>query len=633
MVWISRRKIKKEIAIWRQAALPGISVLLIVIIARLTGFLETFELIMMDTFLSFRPPEATDEKVVIVGIDEKDIHSVGTYPIPDKEITLLIEKIQNYQAIAIGLDIVRDLPVKPGHEELVKVFRQYKNLIGIEKVLPPNEILPPPQLSPEQIGFSDIVPDKDGKSRRYLLWTSSPKTPENPNEDKYSLALRLAEAYLAAQGIKIETGKKDPNTIRFQEIELPRFLSNSGGYVGANDSGLKILTNFRCGSQPFRVLSLNDIKTGNFNPSWLQGKIVLIGITASSVPDFVNTSALAASKIPGTLSGVEFHAHASSQIINAVLDERPLLKVWSDEWEYLWIIAWGFVPIVIGRVTQSVWKNLLAVVIASIYLIGIGYLLILWGWWIPIAPILLILGINGLGLSAFAFYQHDQAQKSKINERQNTIEHAFTVIHNGPLQTLANVLRHMHAQDLPNEQLILQLEKLNSEIRAIGEYLKIEALTQDESLRLGSGLKVDLKRPIHELFYEVYTSTVERSDLEYLKTIKVKTRTFEPIDNKRLSLENKRELCLFLEEALCNVGKHAKGVKRIEAIGKQEQGLYTLSVRDNGPGLISHFESKGTRQLKNIAKRLGGNFKRESLSPKGTVCEITWRLVNNRSSA
>jgi len=88
-----------------------------------------------------------------------------------------------------------------------------------------------------------------------------------------------------------------------------------------------------------------------------------------------------------------------------------------------------------------------------------------------------------------------------------------------------------------------------------------------------------------------------------------------------------------LEEALCNVGKHAKGVKRIEAIGKQEQGLYTLSVRDNGPGLISDFESKGTRQLKNIAKRLGGNFKRESLSPKGTVCEITWRLVNNRSSA
>lgn len=620
-----QQKFKKELKIWQQAALPGIFVLIVVVIARLCGWLQVFEWMALDLLLRLRPAEATDDKVVIVGITEKDIRSVGSYPIPDSEIAKLIRTLQKYKPIVIGLDIVRNIPVDPGHAELIDVFQQSNNLIGIEKALPPDEILPPPQLPPAQVGFSDIIPDKDGKYRRYLLFTVSPK---NHNENKYSLSLRLAIGYLSTQGIKIGNGRHDRSTIRFATTELPRILPNSGGYVGVNASGIKTLVNFRSGNQPFRVLSLNDIKTGQLDPTWLQGKIVLIGIIASSVPDFVNSSAIVSSQIPGELSGVEFHAHVCSQIIHAVTNGRSLLNFWSDEWEYLWIIAWGFVPIIIGRLTQSVWKNLIAVVVAGLCLIGIGYILILWGWWIPIAPNLLFLGINGMGMSAFAFYQHDQAQKFKINERQHTIEHAFTVIHNGPLQTLANTLRHMHAQDLPNEQLILQLEKLNLEIREIGEYLKLEALAPDESLRLGSSLKLDLKRPVHELFYEVYTSTLERVDLEYLKNIKVKIRTFEPIDDKCLNLEIKRELCLFLEEALCNVGKHAKGVKRIEAVGKQDQNIYTLRIKDNGPGLISSVESKGTKQLRNTAKKLGGDFRRESLYPKGTVCEITWKLVN-----
>jgi hypothetical protein len=303
-----------------------------------------------------------------------------------------------------------------------------------------------------------------------------------------------------------------------------------------------------------------------------------------------------------------------------------MLKVWSKAWEYMWIIVWGFLPIAVGRITQDVWKNLLTVILTGVALICIGYLFILSGWWIPTAPSLLVLGINGLGLSTFAFYKYDQEQKSKINERQQAIEHTFTLIHNGPLQSLANILTQARTQNLSNEQLVLYLEDLNYEIRAIGDYLRIESLNTTESLRLGSGLKLDLNRPIHELFYEVYTSTIERRDLVYFLNINVKVRTFDPIDDEYLSLKNKQELCLFLEEALCNVGKHAQGVKRIESIGKQEQNSYTLTIKDNGCGLTSLLESKGTKQLKSIADNLRGYFKRESVPPQGTVCELTWQL-------
>jgi CHASE2 domain-containing sensor protein len=172
MGWSIGRKIKNEIAIWRQAALPGIAVLVIVIIARLTGSLQVLEWMTLDTFIRLRSPEPTDDKVVIIGINEADIRSVRRYPIPDGEIAALLKTVEKYKPRAIGLDIVRDIPIEPGNDQLVKVFQQKKNLIGIEKVLPPDQIPPPPQLSQQQVGFSDLIPDQDGKYRRYLLWTT-----------------------------------------------------------------------------------------------------------------------------------------------------------------------------------------------------------------------------------------------------------------------------------------------------------------------------------------------------------------------------------------------------------------------------------------------------------------------------
>ncbi|MEO0686905.1 MAG: histidine kinase, partial [Cyanobacteria bacterium J06649_11] len=236
----------------------------------------------------------------------------------------------------------------------------------------------------------------------------------------------------------------------------------------------------------------------------------------------------------------------------------------------------------------------------------------------------LILAVNGVGLSAFAFYQHDKFLQSQIKERQNTIEYTFDVIHNGPLQTLAYGLRHMHAKDIPYEQLIGEFEKLNQEIREISEFLKLEAIGEKEVLLLGSGLILDLNRPLHDLLYEVYSRTLERKGFECFETLKVKIRDFAPIDDKYINTEQKRGICLFLEEALCNVGKHAQGVKRVQAWGAYSANQYRLWVKDNGAGIKSNLENKGTKNSKELAKRLKGNFHRESIIPRGTICEINW---------
>jgi CHASE2 domain-containing sensor protein len=613
-------RIRQELGLWSQAAPPGIMVLLVVISIRIAGGMQSLEWMLLDTMLRLRPVEKPDERVVIVGVDEKDIQWVKQYPVPDEKIAQLLTKLETYQPLAIGLDIFKNVPVEPGGEKLTRLFQKNTNIIGIEKILPPGETPPPQSLPPQQVGFVDLPNDEDSKNRRYLLHTPNP---QNINEDKYSLALQLIIKYFQNKRIKIDTGINDPNTIRFNGIELPRITKNFGGYVNVNYGGLPILMNFRNNSQPFHIVSLRDILNEKVDAKLLRDRIILIGNRNMTTGDILYTSAL-----PGQVYGVEYHAHVISQILGNVIDNRPMLNSWGDMEEYTWIFIWGFLPIAIGRITQSVWKNLFSVAAAGFCLFSCGYIMLwVWGTWIPIAPSLLILGLNGVGLSAFAFYQNDRFLRSQINERQNTIQNTFTIIHNGPLQTLAYGLQHMRAQDIPYEELIKQFEKLNREIREIGEFLKLEALNKEESLRLGSGLILELKRPLHDLLYEVYSSTLERQDFENFQTLKVKIRNFDPINDKYLSLENKRGICLFLEEALCNVGKHAQGVKRVQASGVYVGNTYKLSVKDNGSGIKSKLENKGTKNSKILARQLEGEFRRKSLSPRGTICELSWTLM------
>jgi CHASE2 domain-containing sensor protein len=617
--------LRQELGLWYLAAPPGLIVLILVILVRIAGGMQSWEWMLFDTMLRLRPVEKLDERVVIVGIDEKDIESVKQYPVPDQKIAELLTKLESYQPLAIGLDIFKNVPVEPGGEQLAQILRSNSHIIGIEKILPPEEIPPPQSLPAKRVGFADLPNDADSKNRRYLLYTPNPKNPHNPNEDKYSLALRLVTKYLKSQGIELETGKNDPNTIMIRGIELPRITRNFGGYVGVDDGGLPILMNFRNTSQPFLVVSVRDILTDKIDAKLLRDRIVLVGNRNMSAGDIFYTSALPNLKLSGQIYGIDYHAHVVSQILSTVMDGRPMLHSWGDVVEYTWILIWGFLPIAIGRLTQSVWKNLLSVGVAGIALFTCGYVLLwVWGVWIPVAPGLLVLTVNGLGLSAFAFYQHDKFLRSQIKERQNTIQHTFTIIHNGPLQTLAYGLKHIRAQDLSYEQLLGQFEKLDREIREIGEYLKLEVLSTEESLRLGSGLILELNRPLHDLLYEVYSSTLERQEFENFKTLKVKIRNFDPIDDKYLNMEDKRQICLFLEEALCNVGKHAQGVKRVEASGVYGENQYKLWVKDNGCGVKSKLENKGTKHSKILAKQLKGEFRRESLSPRGTICELSW---------
>jgi CHASE2 domain-containing sensor protein len=474
---------------------------------RLAGTLQRLEWSALDYLLGLRPPEPTDERILMVGIDETDIQQAGTYPIPDRDIAALLNVLQANQPAVIGLDIYRDLPVEPGHAELVQVFRQTQAVIGVEKVLPDRNgftISPPPGLPPDQIGFADAILDRDGYLRRSLLGITT-----NQREYKFSLTMRLAAAYLARQGVQLENGIHDPVAMRFGTTELARFTPATGGYVNADAGGNQVLLNFRSGREPFRLVSMREVLAGRVPAEWIRDRIILIGMTASSAEDVVNSAAIPGVN-PGLIYGVEIQSHAISQILAAVLNGRPLLGSLPDPWEYVWILGWGCVGIGLGRVMVSPLRILAGLGMAGVVLVVICYGLILLGWWLPVVPSLLVLVLNGAGLTASLFYRYQQDLKAKIQDRQFIIDHTFNTIHNGPLQTLAQVLKTMQNGSVPSAQLYPELERLDQELRAVYEIVRQETLVHSDQIWVSAELELDLKQPMHEILREVYGYTLSR---------------------------------------------------------------------------------------------------------------------------
>jgi CHASE2 domain-containing sensor protein/two-component sensor histidine kinase len=579
----------------------------------MTGSLQVLEWMAFDQGLQSRPVEAADAQIVIVGIDESDIKTAGAYPIPDQTLAKLLQTLQSYQPRAIGLDIFRDLSTGSSRAELAGVLSSSSNLIGIESSsLGSNSILtvkPPSELPPDRIGIANVVIDSDGKLRRSLLASKV------EGKTRYSFALLLAQMSLRSEGVRLNHGNRASDPIQFGDVALPRFEANTGGYINAKAGGNQILLNFRAASKPFAIVSLTDVLTQKVSPDVMRDRIVLVGMTATSVNDTFMTSATKGTLLSNQLDpeqyqliyGVEYQAHATSQILDAVLNHRPLIRTWLEGWEYVWILGWGMLGIALGLILQSPWKTMLSLAMSGFTLILICYGLILLGWWIPLVPALLSLSATGLTTSLF-----DRDSRVLLEQRSLTLKRTYDAVHNGPLQTLAAILRNLDETPLRS-----QLESVNQELRSVYELMKQELL---------SGENRYIATPMPELLYQIYEDTLQRN-LPGFSSIEIYIPpNFDPLKDCALTPEQKQGLCIFLQEALCNVGRHGIAVNRLDVVCTYKQNEWCLQIIDDGIVESVHPHSgQGTDQARELARSLNGRFERRSRSPQGMVCELAWQ--------
>ena len=387
---MQRGKLKQQLWQWRGIWISVPSVVIFIIIGILTGVFQLLEWATLDQFFRLRPSEEPDSRIVLVTIDDEDINSISQWHFSDEMIAQTIINIKKHEPRVIGLDLYRNFPIKPGTEKLLEVYENTPNLVGVEKAV--GKIIPPPPglNFPEQVGFSDMVLDGDGKIRRGLISIRQPD-----GNIQLSITTQLALRYLEQEDINPETLPNNPHHIKLGKSVFYPLLKNDGSYVGVDNGGYQVVLNYRGTIDNFQTISIRDILDNNFDPQLIHDRIVIIGSIAESINEFFNTPySNHFLSSPTRSSGLVIHANLTSQIISAALDGRALLKVWSDPMEWIWIFIWSFIGAtgrwflleihLFNNNRSSRWTMIGVLIIpGSFILFSISYLAFLSGWWIP----------------------------------------------------------------------------------------------------------------------------------------------------------------------------------------------------------------------------------------------------------
>lgn len=385
---------------WQRVLVASVAVTSVVMGMRMLGVWQPWELKTFDYQMQLRPAEKPDSRLLIVQVTAEDIAALGgEHPLQDKTLLRLLQKLGEYQPSAIGLDIYRDRPKGEGHAELVKYLKQKDNIIPV-CVVPsakvPDGVAPPPGLSDEQVGFADVVRDPDGIVRRHLIAMNPPAA--SPCSTYYALSFQLALRYFKAKGISPEFITE--SHWKLGTVDLKRLEDNTGFYQKrVSLDGFQVLLNYH--SKPSQDIAeqvtLTDVLNNRLKSDTVKDKIVLIGVTDSTVKDEFNTP------YSQEIRGLMLHAQMLSQLLSAVENRRALLwflPLWVDAgWVWGWSLVGGILTVYC--LASPIRLGLMgAVAIASLN--GIGLILLsTTGCVLPIVPSALALIATGGSIVAY----------------------------------------------------------------------------------------------------------------------------------------------------------------------------------------------------------------------------------------
>ncbi|MEB3356290.1 MAG: CHASE2 domain-containing protein [Synechococcales bacterium] len=378
-------------------AWTGMVVTLAVMIIRLAGFLQGIELAAYDQLMRARPAEAIDSRILVVEVTQEDVNDQGGYPLTDQALVETIRALQIHEPRAIALDMHRYQPRGESRDALIREFQQHTNLFlvcafhDLDGQSLGQDYAAPPEFSKDQrlgqVGFSNFPVDASSTVRRHLL-TYQPELATNPSNctTPYSLSFQLTYTLLADLGIAPlhvnDAGRWQLGDVTFHP--LPRRF---GGYQNLNGKSDQVMLNYRS-AYPGQRVSLKTVINGQLEDGMVRDRIVLIGYTAPVARDTINTPY-------GPMAGVWVHAHMTSQMVSAVLDDRPLIWV-LPQWrgvplgDGLWLAAWALLAGGIAYYWRShPWRmgGAIALVLLAIY--EISLLTIVHGGWLPLFPALL----------------------------------------------------------------------------------------------------------------------------------------------------------------------------------------------------------------------------------------------------
>ena len=325
------------------AAIATILTSVCVLSARQMGVFVLGELAIYDRLANAQPDLGPDPRLLLVEITENDLQSLGVNIPDDRSVATVIENLQQHEPALIGLDLLRNVPHRPG-EDLLRKSLEATNIIAITKIgkeVDGEVIAPPSGINPEQISFSDIVVDSDRRVRRALIHNSSPdesskgKSIPNTTEPPISsLSINLAIGYLE----KYKIFPENDRILRLGDVTFHPISPTFGGYQNKETVGYEIFMQYRSQKNIAPRISFKDALDDNLDPDLIKDRIVLIGMTTASSRDMFSTIY----NTDGNLAEMPrmlVHAQVVSQILSAVIDGEKLPWTLPDWVEIAWIIS------------------------------------------------------------------------------------------------------------------------------------------------------------------------------------------------------------------------------------------------------------------------------------------------------
>ncbi len=300
-------------------------VALLLVPLREAGWLQGLELAAYDQLVAWHAGAEQSDRVVLVVTTEADINRFG-YPIRDHDLAQVLQRVFSGAPRAVGVDLYRDLPMPPGHDELQAIQRDRDNLFWVFKLPDAGNIgipAPPALRDTGREVLADNVTDAGGVVRRSLLLAADERNGRNWR----TMGVMLAERYT---GLRLRPLEDD---VALGPGRVPLLEQPYGPYARVDAAGYQMLFDYRGGHRRFREISFADLLDHPELAATLRDRIVLVGTAALSIKDSFATPFSTGLGGEGPLIGIALHAQATDQLIRLANGEsrnpRPLPR-WLD---------------------------------------------------------------------------------------------------------------------------------------------------------------------------------------------------------------------------------------------------------------------------------------------------------------
>lgn len=574
------------------------------------GAFQGLERGLLDLWFSLRGPREVQAPVAIVAIDEASLAKYGQMPWDRHRFAELLGRLKPARVVTFDVAFNEPGRTSPGEDTaLAQAMRQA-----------------PPTILPVFHAFASA------EAEMPQLFTPLPELA------RAATALGVAHFSSRHQGTILEV---EPYQRQGSEVVPALSMATARAFLqGAgpdlNRGGAfrdEVLTLDYPGPRPsMPVYSAEDVLEGRVLPESFQGKAVLVGATATGLPD---TNFPAPSLVGGPITGVELHAIATENLLSGTGLKRPRA----------WLVALSLLVIglTLGRrfltPTPTPVRRRLAMLGASVLglaLVGFGLFRGLGIWWDTAPALALLIGsfVSGSLWQESAllqsrnrmleWYAADLRREAKRQREQI----------DGELHDEAQQLIIVQGRDLKRA---LRLEDPEAVRGKLDAAVDLNQRLLDEILRLRKNLvphtlsRFGLKAAIAEMATDLSSRTETRVECEVAHW----PDGIDPV------LES--ELFWLVKEALNNAMKHAQA-KSLRVVLDAEPRRLILTISDDGKGFVvpplseppQGHQHTGLHRMWVRAQALHGDLAVQSTPGQGTHLRIAvpyTRPVAERSQA